>query len=34
MSISGEVTTEGESTGPAGASSVERFYERPILNSP
>ncbi len=34
MSISGEATTEGESTGAAGASSVERFYEPPILNSP
>ncbi len=34
MSISGEATTEGDSTGAVGASSVERFYERPILNSP
>ncbi|MCZ0935970.1 MAG: DEAD/DEAH box helicase family protein [Gemmatimonadetes bacterium] len=34
MSISEEATPEGESTGLDGASSVERFYERPILNSP
>ena len=34
MRNSGGARTEGENTGAADASSVDRFFERPILNSP
>ena len=34
MKKSGEATAEGDGGGAGDASAVERFFERPILNSP